>query len=405
MQCGIIPVFLLGLLPVMSMAVADQDLAAIMRKGNLHEAIRIRSESVLLDELTALEQAEAQAKSRSAYGLELRPRVTNSEVGLALRIYLPDRWSKDKLREQLALVAESEQLRVAALDWQEVMAVYRDFCAYRMLRRKQTLFDEEILNLEPYLGKADQSVELRQLAVPDRAKLYSHYLDLVNDREQVKSLLLEMRQQLRLVLGHAADLERFSAIAVVEMPPQMEFEPLLRQALGHRADYRQSEVDTRSLGAAEAVARSEDGFRFKYIQPGYDVDYEGGENSWWLSAAFVLPWGTRNPDIAVYQRQYALSVATMDLQRAMIEERLRVLLKTAEEYYNQADQRRRTLKPLLKQLSKDLEQMDTGRLEQLRDLLLIRDRILDVALQTSEAIRQKERIAVDLAEEIGSLEP
>ncbi|MCK5676509.1 MAG: hypothetical protein KAH99_05795, partial [Verrucomicrobia bacterium] len=117
------------------MAVADQDLAAIMRKGNLHEAIRIRSESVLLDELTALEQAEAQAKSRSEYGLELRPRVTNSEVGLALRIYLPDRWSKDKLREQLALVAESEQLRVAALDWQEVMAVYRDFCAYRMLRR------------------------------------------------------------------------------------------------------------------------------------------------------------------------------------------------------------------------------------------------------------------------------
>jgi len=385
-------------------AAADQDLDAIMRKADLYGTIRARSESILLDELTALEQAEVQANSRSEYGLELRPRVTDSNVGLALRIYLPDRWSKDKLREQLVLVAESEQLRVAALEWQELMDVYRDFCTYRMLRKQLTLYDQEIQTLDPHLEEADHHVELHQLAVPDRAELYSHYLDLVNDREQVKSELLEMRQQLRLTLGHAADLERFSTIAVVEMPPRMEIGTLLRQALDHRPDYRQFDVDARSLGAAEAVARSEDGFRFKYIQPGYDVDYAGGENSWWLSAAFVLPWGTRNPDIAVYQRQYALSVAAMDLQRAMIEERLRVLLKTAAEYYNQADQRRRTLKPLLKQLSKDLEQMDTGRLEQLRDLLLIRERILDVALQTSEAICQKERIAVDLAEELGSLE-
>jgi len=405
MSRGIIPVFLPGLLLALSSSAADQELYAIMRKGDFHETILARSESVLLDELTALEQAEAQANSRSEYGLELRPRVTDSDVGLALRIYLPDRWSKDKLREQLALVAESEQLRVAALEWQELMEVYRDFCTYRMLQKQLALFDKEIQTLGPHLEEADQSVELHQLAVPDRAKLYSHYLDLVNDREQVKSALLEIRKQLRLTLGHAADLERFSAIAMVEMPPRMAIETLLRQALGRRADYRQFDVNTRSLGAAEAVARSEDGFRFKFIQPFYNVDYEGGQDSWGLSAAFVLPWGTRNPDIAVYRQQYALSIAAMDLQRAMIEERLRVLLKAAEDYYAQADQRNRTLKPLLKQLGKDLEQMNTGRLEQLRDLLLIRERILDVALQRSEAICKKENIAVDLAEELGSLTP
>ncbi len=400
MKRGAIFTFLMAV----SAATADQDLDAIMRKGDLHKTILARSESVLLDELTALEQAEAQAKSRSEYGLELRPRVTNSEAGLALRIYLPDRWSKDKLREQLALVAESEQLRVAVLEWQELMEVYRDFCTYRMLRKQLALLDQEIQTLEPHLGEADQSVELRQLAVLDRAKLYSHCLGLANDREKVKASLLVVGQQLRLALGHAADLERFSDIAKVEMPQQMEVETLLRQALDNRADYRQFDVDARSLGVAEAVARSEDGFRFKYIQPGYDVDYEGGQNSWWLSAAFVLPWGTRNPDIAVYQQQHALSVAAMDLHRATIEERLRVLLKTAEDYYDQAAQRNRTLKPLLKQLAEDLEQMDTGRLEQLRDLLSIRERILDVAVQTSEAVCKKECLAVDLAEELGSLE-
>lgn len=380
-------------------------MSASAAEPGLRETIHVRSESALLDELTAVEQAEAQAKSRSEYGLELRPRVTDSKVGLALRIYLPDHWSKDKLREQLVLVAESEQLRVAALEWRELMAVYRGFCTYRMFRKQLTLFDQEIQTLEPHLREADQGVELRQLSVADRAKLYSHCLGLANDRGKVKSSLLETKKKLRLTLGHTADLERFSDIAVVAMPARMEIETLLRQALDHRADYRQFDVNAQSLGVAEAVARSEDGFRFKYIQPGYDVDYEGGQNSWWLSAAFVLPWGTRNPDIAVYQQRYALSVAAMDLQRAMIEERLRVLLKTAEDYYDQADQRNRTLKPLLKQLGKDLEQMDTGRLEQLRDLLSIRERILEASLQTTEAACWKECIAVDLAEELGHLEP
>ena len=399
MQRGILPLFFL----LLSTAAGDPELDAALRSADLRAATRARSESLLLDELTALEQADARANSRSEYGLELRPRITDSDAGLALRIYLPDRWSKDQLRDQLALVAESEKLRVAALEWQELMEVYRDFCTYRMLQKKIILFDREIQAMDPYLGKADQSMEQRQLTVSDHAKLYSHYLDLVNSRVRVKASLLEIKQPLRMTLGHAANLELFSETATVPFPRRMEIETLLHQALGQRADYRQFDVDSRSLGAAEAVAHSEDGFRFKYIQPFYNVDYEGGENSWGLSAAFILPWGTRNPDIAVYQQQYVLSLAAMNLQRTLIEERLRVLLKTAEDYYALSSERSRTLKPLLTQLTTDLERMDTGQLEHLRDLLAIRERILDVSLQTTEAICQKERIAVDLAEELGSL--
>ena len=379
--------------------------SASAAEPGLRETIHARSESILLDEATALEQAEVQAKSRSGYGLELRPRVTESDVGLALRIYLPDRWSKDRLREQLSLVAESEQLRVVALEWRELMAVYRGFCTYRMLREKRVLLDREIQALEPRLKEADRGVALHQLAVPDRAKLYSHCLGLVNDREKVKASLLEVGRQLRLALGHDADLERFSNRAIIEMPPQMEAGTLLRQALDHRTDYRRFDVDSRSLEAAEAVAHSEEGFRFRYIQPFYNVDYEGGENSWGLSAAFVLPWGTRNPDIAVYRQQHALALAAMDLHRATIEHRLRVLLKTAGEYHAQADQRNHALAPLLEQLTQDLEQMDSGRLEQLRDLLSIRKRLLDASLQTTESTCRKECLAVDLAEELGSLGP
>ena len=369
----------------------------------LRETIHARSEGVLLGESTALEQAAAQANSQAEYGIELRPQFTKSAVGLAVRIFLPDRWGKATLREQLFLIAESEQLRVAALEWRELMEVYRGFCTYRMFQKKLILFDHELQTLEPRLGEADRSVELHQLAVLDRAKLYSQYLDLVNDREQVKDSLLEIRQQLRLALGHAANLERFSEVAVVEMPARMEIDILLQQALGQRADYRQFDVNMRSLGAAATVAQSEEGFRLKYIQPVYNVDYEGGQNTWGVSAGFVLPWGTRNPDVAVYRQRHALASATMNLHRATIEERLRVLLKTAGEYHDQADQRTRTLKPLMEQLGQDLAQMDTGRLEQLRDVLALRDQMLAVALQATEATFKKERIAVDLAEELGSL--
>ena len=46
--------------------------------------------------------------------------------------------------------------------------------------------------------------------------------------------------------------------------------------------------------------------------------------------------------------------------------------------------------------------MRTGRLEELRDVMLVRERMLDVSLQTTRTIRAKERIAVDLADELGT---
>lgn len=367
----------------------------------LKKAIHNQSEAAILTESTAVEQAEARAKSRSEYGLELRPRVTDSDVGVALRIYLPDRWNQSKLREQLALVAESEQLRVATLEWKELIQVYRQLSDYRMIQKQLILFDAELQELEPYLNLANLSVGLNQLAVVDRAKLYSLYLDLINNRERVNLSLLDTEQELRIVLGVNANLDQLAQSTRVKMP-RLLFDELMQQALNNRSDYRQFDIQSRSLTAAEGVAQSEDGFRLKYIQPAYNVDYNNGESTVGLSASFILPWGTRNPDIAVFQEQRTLSYAAQKLQRSTIENRLHVLLKTAKAYYKQASDRSTKLKPLLEQLSTDLEQIDTGRIEDLRDQMLIRERILDVSLQTTRFIQNKENISLDLIEELGA---
>ena len=52
-----------------------------------------------------------------------------------------------------------------------------------------------------------------------------------------------------------------------------------------------------------------------------------------------------------------------------------------------------------------MQAIQTGRLEDLRDVLLVRERILDVSLETTRAICNRERIAVDIAEELGTLAP
>jgi hypothetical protein len=386
-------------------AASADDLNSLIQNGELKASIQQRSERSTLEDSTATEQARARARSRSEFGMELRPKITNSEVGVALRMYMPDRWNKDLLREQLILIAESEQLRVSALEWQELMNVYRGFCDYRMFSKQLEVFDKELTWLEPYLEKANEGVALNHLAVTDRAKLYSLYLDLVNSHEKTRNDLLETEQELRLLLGAEANLSKMSETAEVKMPPGNEFQILLQQALNNRSDYRQFDLQYKSLQAAEEVALSDDGFRLKYIQPFYEVDYNNGDNTVGLSASFILPWGTRNPDIAVYQQEQLLTQSSMELQRTVIEHRLRVLQKSAESYYAQAGDRSARIKPLLTQLGKDLETMNTGRLEDLRDLMLVRERILDVSLQTTRSINQKERIAVDLAEELGSLTP
>jgi hypothetical protein len=100
-----------------------------------------------------------------------------------------------------------------------------------------------------------------------------------------------------------------------------------------------------------------------------------------------------------------LAVSTMELQRSLIEHRLQVLGRAAQDHYAHADARSESIKPLLQKLYADLETLDTGRLEDLRNLMLIRERILDVSVESTRTICRKERIAVDLAAELGTLSP
>jgi hypothetical protein len=384
-----------------SATASDQNLETLLEHADFRETIRTRSGDRLLKESTALEQARTQARSRSDYGLELRPGISDSDVRLALRVYLPDRWSKKRLREQLVLASQSEQLRVAALEWQDIVSIYRDFCSYRMLRTQLALLDDERKFIEPYLTQADERVGRNQLAIGDRARLYSTYLALLNDRDELENALLDSRRKLKMMLGPTAELENLSARVVITMPSQLEIESLLRTALEKRADYRLLNTEVRAMQLAEEAARSEDGYRLKYIQPAYNVDYENGGSSWELSASLVLPWGTRNPDIAVYRSQQALSLAAQAEQRKIIEDRLRVLLDTAEGHYAQAAEQNRRIRPVIDQLNADLEQMTGVLLEQIRDVLSIRERMLDAGLQSAESRCRTEILAVDLAEEIG----
>ncbi len=401
MRRNILPITLPALLCIGNALASTPDLESLMEQAAFRGTIRKQNEGALIDESTELEQSKTFARSRSDYGLELRPSVSDNDVGLALRVYLPDRWSKTRLQEQLALAAQSEQLRIAALEWQDVVGVYRNFCTYRMLRRQLALMEHEMDFIEPYLELADQRVELNQLTVSDRARLYSTYLALVNDYGEQMNDFLDMQRRIRMVVGPDADLDRLSKLAVIDMPSQLEIKSLLRTALEQRSDYRRLDTDMRAMQLAEEAARSEDGFRLKYIQPAYSIDYEDGSQGWELSASIVLPWGTRNPDIAVYQHQQALFKAARMQQRSMIEDRLRVTLDMANAYYTQvADQKRRTA-PVLKTLNEDLAIMAGAPLDQVRDLIAIRERMLDAALQSAESECRADTIAIDLAEELG----
>jgi hypothetical protein len=372
--------------------------------GDLESAVRSRSEGTLIEESVAAQQAAIEAKDRSGLSLELRPRVSNDEVGLGLRIYLPDRWSKKGLREQLALAAQSEQLRIAQLQWNVLISAYRDFCDYRMFKKQIALHTSEIEAFTPYLKKVNLRVQQRQFAATDQAKLYGLLVDLINDRESVQLRLIGIQRKLSLALGAKADLEALSNTAIVTPPTEHELVNLVQYALDSRADYRWLGVKAKALSAAEATARSEDGFRFKYIQPSYSANYDDSDDSSWaLSAAFVLPWGARNPEIAVYQKERALALSKMGQQLRVLVERLQVLQKASESIDEVIEQRNQLILPLLEKLDSDLSQLDSVPLEQLRDLMNGRKRVLDSALETTKAERERERIAVDLAEELGTL--
>ncbi len=383
------------------LATSDQTLSALMEQASFHDTIRNQNAGALIDESTELEQSKTFARSRSDYGLELRPSISDEDVGLALRVYLPGRWSKKRLHEQLTLAARSEQLRIKTLEWKDVIAIYRDFCTYRMLKQQLALTENEIRFIEPYLKKADQAVTLNQLAVSDRARLYSTYLALANDQADLGNNFLDAQRRIRMVVGPDADLEQLSTMAVIDIPSQLEIKSLLKTALEQRSDYRQFGIDLRAMQLAEEAARSEDGFRLKYLQPAYRVDYDNGSSGWELSTSIVLPWGTRNPDIAVYQHQQALFIAAQDQQRRIIEDRLRVMLDMANAYYMQVAEQKKRTGPVIRQLNEDLEVLADVPLEQVRDLISVRERMLDAALQSAKFEYMAETITVDLAEELG----
>ena len=72
---------------------AAEDLESLIKKGEIKAKVQEYSERVILDETVAADQARTKAQSRGEFGMELRPRISNNEVGAALRMYMPDGWS------------------------------------------------------------------------------------------------------------------------------------------------------------------------------------------------------------------------------------------------------------------------------------------------------------------------
>ncbi|MBN2164407.1 MAG: hypothetical protein JXR25_08710 [Pontiellaceae bacterium] len=382
-------------------AMAGPDLDMVMEKAALQEAVRNRTDGALLDESIAVEQARIEARSGAGFGMELRPSVSDDSAGMALRFTFPDRWSRKKLEEQIQLSAESEQLRTKALEWQEIISVYRSFCRYRMLEQKSVLITAEVEFIKPLLKQADEGVVLNQFSVTDRARLYGSYLSYLNEQNKISSDRIEVMNSLRTVLGAEIDLPLLAKISRIEMPSQMELSSLLRTALEQRADYKNMDLQYQALQLAESDAQSKEGFHLKFIQPEYRMNHDNGSDGWELSAAFVLPWGTRNPDVAIYNHQKALTQAMKDQQRSLIEHRLQVLIATASAYYEHSTEQNRSTAPVIKRLKADLETLKDLPLEQSRDLISIRERILDAELQLTELTCRMETVAVDLADELG----
>ena len=105
-----------------------------------------------------------------------------------------------------------------------------------------------------------------------------------------------------------------------------------------------------------------------------------------LSAAFVLPWKGRNPDVAALREKRERNDFEMALQRRIVKERLQALLQAAEAFREQQARRDRLVPPLVDQLTRDLEQMQGAPFDQLRDQLQIRRRMLDTAIQAAVAM-------------------
>ena len=378
---------------------------AAQPRTNLQDLVRERSSRPLLEKSTAAGQAESRAGNTTPSSTELRPKLTDKTAGLALRFYFPQVGNKKDLAAQLALVAESRRLQVSQEEWGALMHAYRLFASYRMYRQEGILLEKELETLRNALRQADRGVEQNHYPRLERARLSGLYLDLLGQAEKNRRDRNAVQCELRLLLGEQADLD---ALADKTIPPEGQLdstaERLLQKALRNRADYRRLQVQSQSLDTAEALARKREGFRLKYIQPEYNVEYSGDHRDLWgLSAAFVLPWGHGNPDIEAYQRQRDLLESETALRQMRIAERIRVLRENAQALADQVGIQTSETAPVLRQLEQDIDAMDSGHLEQIRDIALLRKRILDTRIQQLRAVREKELGLIALAEETGEL--
>jgi hypothetical protein len=352
-----------------------------------------------------VEQTAERARNFGGYGAEVRPRITDDVAGLALRIYLPQTWGRGKhLTTQIALLAESRQLLVSQEEWKNLMQAYRLFSDLRMYNQQIELLENEVKKLKKDLTRAESALAKNQYSLLEYARFESVLLDELNTLDKLRNRQLSTRTSLHFLLGENVDLNPLAQTAIPPAPSLESPETLVQKALQNRSDYRQMQVHARSLETSEFLAQSKNGFRLKYLQPEYSKKYSGDhEDRWGLSASFVLPWGQNHLDTEVFRQQRNLLQSEISISRERIAERIQILysaLKTHTSTNFQQD--RDAANKVSGKLAEQLLKMETEHLDQLRDLALLRKRIVENQLQTLQNRSTQEHLSIDLAEEIGS---
>jgi len=372
---------------------------------NLPSIVQSRSDRPLLQKSTEVLQTQERARNYDGYGAEVRPRITDDVGGVALRIYFPQAWGyKEHLASQISLLAESRQLSVSEGEWKTLMQAYRLFSDLRMYNRQIELLEDESNLLKKDLDRAEQAVAKNQYPLMEYARLESVLLGELGSLDKLRSRRICTRRDLRFLLGEHVDLD---ALAQTALPPERSLENpdlLVQKALQNRADFRQMQVRERSLEASGVLAESQNGFRLKYIQPEYSREYSGDkEDRWGVSASFVLPWGQNHLDSEAFQLQRNLLQSEISISRERIAERVHILVRALEAHASAGfRQDREAAAALCEKMEGQLATLDTGHLEQLRDLVTLRKRMMESRLQALQNQGAKERLWIDLAEELGS---
>jgi hypothetical protein len=371
---------------------------------NLPSIIQSRSDRPLLQKSTEVLQTEERARNYDGYGAEIRPRITDDVGGVALRVYFPQAWGKEKhLATQVSLLAESRRLLISADEWKDLMQVYRFFSDLRMYNQQIQILENESSLLKKDLARADQGVAQNQYPLLERARLESVLLDELDSLNKLRNRRIVTRRSLRFLLGESVDLDALAQTAIPPEQPLENLDLLVQKALQNRADYRQMQVQARSLETSGILAQSKNGFRLKYIQPEYSREYSGNkEDRWGVSASFVLPWGQNHLDSEAFLQQRDLLQSEISVSRERIAERLHILSRALTEHASDGfRQDREAASMLCKKLAEELSTMDAEHLEQLRDLTTLRKRMMESRLQALQNKCSKEHLLIDFAEELG----